>query len=354
MDGRAVIAKRFRGQARQCTELGSPLYAGLMERAAQDAEAGGLIWDVCRGHEGDPGEGALALRLFGAMHLLALEGRAPDLAAVYPSCGGGLDEDGDPWPAFHATVEANQDRARQALDQPAQTNEVGRTAGLLGGFLTVAAATRKPLRLLEVGASAGLLLRWDHYRYTAAGGWAWGPAQSPLVLEDAFTGEARPPAAPQTVEVAARKGCDLHPLDVTTAEGERLLAAYVWPDMAGRLQRLRAACAVARQVPVTLERMDAVEWLARELAETAEDTTTVVYHSVFMQYLDPGHRQAVQETIEAAATATTRATRAPLAWLRFEPANRRMEITLTMWPPGTTRLLAHAPAHGLPATWLSE
>jgi hypothetical protein len=34
----------------------------------------------------------------------------------------------------------------------------------VGAFLLLARETGMPLRILEVGASAGLLLRWDHYR----------------------------------------------------------------------------------------------------------------------------------------------------------------------------------------------
>ena len=68
-----------------------------------------------------------------------------------------------------------------AIACPVQTNEVGRCAALVGGFLTVAARTGLPLRLCEVGTSAGLNLRFDHYRYESDGR-GWGPSPSPVRL----------------------------------------------------------------------------------------------------------------------------------------------------------------------------
>ena len=44
--------------------------------------------EALAGHEDDPLESMLQLRFMGAVHRLALAGRAPALAAVYPSCGG--------------------------------------------------------------------------------------------------------------------------------------------------------------------------------------------------------------------------------------------------------------------------
>ncbi|MDP9480944.1 MAG: DUF2332 domain-containing protein, partial [Actinomycetota bacterium] len=79
-EARGAVARRLRRQAEACRALGSPLYAHLLERSAVDAEAGGPAWAVLAGHEDDPPDSALALRLMGAVHRLVLEGRAPALA----------------------------------------------------------------------------------------------------------------------------------------------------------------------------------------------------------------------------------------------------------------------------------
>src|SRR5438270_8712885 len=136
----------MRLQAGWCLDLGSPLYAELLNRAAADAEAGGPVWDVVVGSEFDPGPSALALRLMGQVHRLVLDGRAPALAAHYPSAGG----DGDAakaWPAFRQLLVDRGQELQTAIARPVQTNEVGRCAALVGGFLTVAARTGLPLRL---------------------------------------------------------------------------------------------------------------------------------------------------------------------------------------------------------------
>jgi hypothetical protein len=114
------------------------------------------VFALLRGHEGDPEPSALALRLMGAVHRLVLRGDASDLARHYPSAGGSPHE---PWPVFLATLRDHADELRRLLDDPVQTNEPARCGALLGGFLEIARRTHLPLRLLEVGASAGLNLR---------------------------------------------------------------------------------------------------------------------------------------------------------------------------------------------------
>ena len=44
--------------------------------------------ELLTGRGDDPVGSALALRFLGAVHRIVLDGRAPDLAALYPSVGG--------------------------------------------------------------------------------------------------------------------------------------------------------------------------------------------------------------------------------------------------------------------------
>jgi hypothetical protein len=298
---------------------------------------------VLRGHEGDPGSSALALRLMGAVHRLVLQGDAPDLAAHYPSVGG---TPSDPWPAFAATLRERRAELRRLVRRPVQTNEVARCSALLGGFLELARATGLPLRLLEVGSSAGLNLRWDRYRYDF-GEAGWGPPGSPVVVRARLRG--KPPLA-TAATVASRSGCDARPLDPRSEEGRLTLASYVWADQVERLLRLRAALAVAADTEAHVTRAGAADWTERRLAKSAEGVTTVVFHSIVMQYLTEGERDRFRRALESAGARATAA--APLAWLRMEPAGDCTEVRLTAWPGGDERLLARAGYHGDPVEWM--
>jgi hypothetical protein len=227
----------LRLQGHYCGKLGSPFYDVLLTRAADDAHAGGPIAAVFDGYPHDPIMSAMALRLMGGMHRLVLEGRVPALAAHYASVGG--DDDAErAWPIFRDWIAAHLDVARELLARGVQTNEVGRTAALLCGFLEVARRTALPLRCLEIGASAGLNLRWDRFRYESPDG-AWGDAASPVVLGDHYRSGPLPFDVQATV--VERAGCDPNPVDPTTDDGRTTLLSYVWPDQAERLRLLRAA-----------------------------------------------------------------------------------------------------------------
>ncbi|MDQ6898831.1 MAG: DUF2332 domain-containing protein [Candidatus Dormibacteraeota bacterium] len=57
------MATAFEQQARACPALGSPLYEGLLGRAADEIERGGWLLDLPRPHGEAPVQNALALRL---------------------------------------------------------------------------------------------------------------------------------------------------------------------------------------------------------------------------------------------------------------------------------------------------
>src|SRR5947208_1364179 len=82
-----------------------------------------------------------------------------------------------------------------------------------------------------VGASAGLNLRWDRFRYEARG-LTWGPADSPVRL-CSYNSDV-PLPFDVDARVVDRAGCDAAPVDPTTEDGRLTLLSYVWPDQPHR------------------------------------------------------------------------------------------------------------------------
>jgi len=342
-----AVADLLRLQAGWCDRLGSPLYARLLDHAARDVLGGGPVAELLRAHESDTPGSALALRLMGSVHRLVLEGGLPGLAPYYPSVGGRGDGDAA-WPEFRSAVERHAGTLAALVARPVQTNEVGRSSALLGGFLLVA-RNGLPLRLLEVGASAGLNLRWDHYRYEC-GGKAWGDPRSSVKLVDAFA-DALPPLD-VAVRIADRRGCDRCPIDPSSPAGESTLLSYVWADQLDRIDLLRGALAVARRVPVPVDEANAGSWVAAALERQMAGAASVVFHSIFLQYLDDDERERFVGAVEDAGRRASAA--APLAWLRMEPGREAAEVRLTVWPPGEERLIATSGFHGRPVRWLAR
>jgi hypothetical protein len=339
------IVEHFRWQSEACARLDSPLYASLLARAAEDFEAGGVVARVI-GDRPATNASALALRLMGSVHRLVLEGEAPDLAATYPSAGGHADPEAA-WPAFTALLEKRFDAVNAGIERPVQTNEVGRAGALVGGFLEVARATGLPLRTFEVGASAGLNLRWDRFLYEARGA-TWGWADSPVRLCSYNSDRALP--FDVEARVVERAGCDASPVDPTTEDGRLTLLSYVWPDQIHRIRQLRAALNLAAETPATVEQAEAIAWTG-ERWRPEPGVATIVFHSIVMQYLPDDRRAAFKELVRSrgAADATSDA---PLAWVRFEPVGDEAAVRLTIWPGGTDHTVAWSGFHGQNVRWL--
>jgi hypothetical protein len=346
--GTEHLLHMLRSQGRFCAGSGSPMYGELFELVAADVEAGGVFATILSGHEDAPSRHAVPLRLLGGLHRLVLDGRAPQLRRWYPSTGGAWDA-ASAWPEILRTAAENADPLRAALAQPPQTNEVGRSAALIGGLLLLNRGLDLPIRLFEIGSSAGLNMRADHYHYRHQSG-RWGPADSPVTIEDAWRG-AVPPEGP--LRVVERNGYDIAPVDVTGAEGEVTALSYVWPDQDERLRRLRGAIAVARNVPARLERRTAAEAVAG--LALAAGALTVLWHSITWQYLSDEERAAVRDGIDALGGRAD--ARSPFAHLTLEPARDgpgtpiRFLVRARSWPGGELAVLAECHPHGPPVHW---
>ncbi|WP_426571634.1 DUF2332 domain-containing protein [Aquihabitans sp. McL0605] len=327
-----------------CELTGSVLYSDVLEAVAADVERRGPISVLLEPVATAPFGDAVLLRLLGALHLIVLDGRAPELARHYPSVGGhqqrGLAAD------VLTVAEHNAPEIADLLTRGVQTNEVGRSASMLGGHLELA-RLGLPLRVLEVGSSAGLNLLFDRYRYVDDGGVSFGPADSPLVFDRPWF--PRGPDLSVPLVVAERRGSDIAPIDVATAPGRLRLRSFVWPDQLERLARLDAALAVAAADPPVVDRADAPDWLEQQLAAPAPGRCTVVTHSIMFQYLSAPARERMLNVIEAAGRAAS--SEAPVGWLRLEPGGDQAELRLTRWPGGSTEVLATSSYHGPPVVW---
>ena len=352
---RAHLARRLRSHAQWLLDNDrSPLYVVLMRAAADDADAGGIVAQL---FDAIPlPRGSLPqLRLVGALHELVLSGHAPELAAFYPSAGGDCDPAGV-WPAAEAALREHADWIRPRLTQTVQTNEPGRSAVLYGALLWLAAARRLPIRLLEIGASGGINLACDRYRYDQDGCVLGDPA-SPVVFEQSW---APAPsidlaAAGAALRIAAREGCDPEPLDLTSIEGRRRLESYIWPDEPQRLQRLRAVLALVAAQPPSVQAATASEWLPSALDRRRPGELTVVWESVMRQYVPPPEWQRTEALLRAALGADPQR---PVVWVAMEPHPDRISGCLvtvaTSAYPDSDIVLASSGDHGPPVVWRTE
>ena len=344
--GRVAVLAAFETQIGWCEALGSPFTAALLRAVVADIATGGAATGLTEGWPGDPVADALPLRLAGALQALVLTGAAPDLAAAYPPAA--LPAPERLRALVGAALAQHPAAVAAVLTSPPQTNEVGRSAVLLGGFLQVAHETRLPLRLLEIGASAGLNGRWPAFHYRI-GDRDWGDPGSPVRLAPEWQGSPPPLDAP--LRVAGWRGCDRAPIDLGDPAQRLRLRSYVWPDQPERLARLDGAVALALADGRRVERADAADWVRARLAEPGQGVATVLYHSIVWQYLPAATQDDIAGALRAAGARATAA--APLAWLRFEPlpGDPRPTLRLTLWPGGRDDLLGEAGAHGTRITW---
>ncbi len=356
-----AVRDAFAAQAEACRGRGSPFTALLCEalgRALDRSTKVGrrvLDWSGRPDARGD----SVPLRLAGGLHALVRRGRAPPrLAALYPPNPPPPDAEALQAALAEAVTDAEADLLPW-LDRAPQTNEPTRSAPLMAGLLAVAAKTGGglPFALHEIGASAGLVLVLDRYEHRL-GGTVAGTPGAPVTVAPAWEG-GPPPSAGTPVRVARRRGCDLDPLDVTSAEHRERLLAYVWPDQPDRLARVEAAIGVAAADPPRIDRADAAEWAEATLDpataadEAAAGTARVLMHAVALQYAP--EETAARIAAHAARVGAAATERSPFAWLRFEADpefGERGSLRLTLWPGGSERVLAPGDTHGEKLRWL--
>lgn len=269
----------------------SPLYRTLSRTVAQDPALVGLAAHARAGQ-------GPTFAFFAAVHALLLAGADHPLADYYPSLGGDAvrppdDRAGALLAAFAQEHAAQLQRILHT--RLVQTNQVGRATGLRLGL--VAVAPHAPaVHLLEVGCSAGLLLRHDCYGYRV-GGRHFGDRASPVQLAAEWRSTEPVPDLDAVPELLSRTGADLNPLDPADAADRAWLEALVWPEDRAKAELLHAALALAVEHPVPLLAGDAIDLCPVWVEGLPPGEPRVVFHSATRMHVPADRLAAFDDAI---------------------------------------------------------
>lgn len=332
-------------QALASADLGSQINVTVLEGLARNLAERGVVHDLTKDLSLRPSRDAVALRILGAAHREVLAGRAPLLARHYPSVGG------SPGPTivedFLHVLENNRAAIVDGLGRTVQTNEVGRTTMLVTGLAHFGRTHGvESFHFREVGSSSGLNLLFDRFFFENEGR-VFGDRDSRVRFTSDTWGTPKVDIS-GCPAVTSRAGCDIAPLDIRDPERCLTLLSFVWPDQQQRFDRLHAALEIASTSPLyqVPTEADAADWIDAQLGDVA-DEPVVVFHSIVWQYFS----QETKDRFRAALRRRGEQRRAPLAWLRMEPAGQAPDLKITVWTDGTVvendHVLATSSYHGI-------
>lgn len=341
------VRHAYDNQIDYCEKNGAPITARIVRavRELLDREDMGSFMQRISHWPGRALADGLPLRSAGALRRLYLGGGAPALEPIYSG------HPADDLQIVGQIAKAHAAKLLPWLDGPPQTNEAGRSSGFVAAMLWLAQQGLPPIfEPLEIGASAGINLMMDRYRWDL-GGVIVGSDHPAISLAPEWRGPS-PPAEPITL--MQPKGCDIAPLDLRKPEEALRLKAFIWPEHIERFARLEAAIAAAHVDPPRLVKMTAAEFVEGQLREPQEEgTTRVLMHSIVWQYLSDDEKQRITAAMEGAGARAS--TDKALAWISLEADRTALGHLLKVryWPGSpTSQLLAHAHAHGAWIEWL--
>jgi hypothetical protein len=202
------------------------------------------------------------------------------------------------------------------------------------------------VHLIEVGASAGIHLHVDRYRYVI-GGRTFGRPDAAVTIETQWRGPGQPPDLDDVPAIASRTGIDLHPVPATDAAERLWLRALVWPENQHAADLLMAALDSIAADPPDIVAGDAITVCPRLARNLPPGEPRVAFHAATRMHVPRARRAAFDEAIDSLADG------GPLfhAWQEPPSAHHHglpgdLSEMLAMHGPGDARAIPLARADG--------
>jgi hypothetical protein len=325
----------------------SPLYFQLAREIAKDEEMLDLASHALL-NQPPPN------MLFGAVHFLLLRGANHPLSSFYSNLCESPAPTNGAFPHFRNFCRVFRKEVEQLLaTRLLQTNEVSRCSSLLPGFAVVEQLSDKqPWFMVDIGASAGLNLIWDRYSYDY-GQESWGPVGSGLKLFCKVRGGNKVPLPSASIRIDARKGIDLHPLNLDEFDDRLWLRALIWPEQSDRAIRLEEAMESFRRNPIQLIAGDVADQLPELLDKASPRLAICLFSSFTLNQIS----QAGRDHLAAFLTEYSRIRNISVFFLALGYVNTQdVELRLSIYEKGSTReeRLARCAPHGGWIEWLGH
>jgi hypothetical protein len=238
--------------------------------------------------------------LFGAIHFILLAGETHPLSDFYPDLGGARPADPEEVrPVLRDFCRRYRDElSRLVTTRLVQSNVVQRAFALRMLLHAVRGHCHVPVHLIEVGASAGIHLRFDDYRYEI-GGRVFGKADSRVAISTLWLSDKPPPDLDDIAQVKSRVGVDLAPIDTAREEDRLWLRALVWPEATHEARLLASALECVAQNPPRVVSGDAIDVLPELAASLPLGEPRVVFHAATRMHVPADRRCAFDAAIDA-------------------------------------------------------
>ncbi|MHA2028458.1 MAG: DUF2332 domain-containing protein [Candidatus Kariarchaeaceae archaeon] len=236
--------------------------------------------------------------LLGGVHFLLLKGVKHELSNYYATTNppkGIKSVDDNLKEIFIDFVKQHEEQIVEICKtKKVQTNEIGRCSFILPSLNYLNSLTDKPLILVEIGASGGLLLNYNKYglRYSDQKQIAGDP-NSIVQLECEVIGTKVPPVL-DLPDIKIKVGIDLYPIRCSNSDEALWLQSLVWPKNTQRFISLRNALEICKtdQSSYKLIQGDGFRDIERYL-ENYNDSGSIlcIYHSFAINQISQEEQQ---------------------------------------------------------------